>query len=157
MSHFENKDRFRGIRRRGGWNFALERTRYKRRESFVLERNLSILRNMLTHLLKQKLWTQSFNCSLNNLLSTQLLLSFEYKGALRIFVYVYIWPSYDIMRVLPRTKKQSRIFNWHLIVIYDLYKIFEATRQVCKERSEILLFVNVVNFITNELETFDAI
>lgn len=90
LSHFESKNRFRGIRRRGGWNFAFERTRYKRRESFVLERNLSILRNMLTHLLKQKLGTQSFNCSLNNLLSTQLLLSFEYKDTLHIYIYIYL-------------------------------------------------------------------
>lgn len=117
LSHFESKNRFRGIRRRGGWNFAFERTRYKRRESFVLERNLSILRNMLTHLLKQKLGTQSFNCSLNNLLSTQLLLSFEYKDTLHTHIYIYIWRSYDIkhMQMLSRTKKQSftRIFNWH--------------------------------------------
>lgn len=90
LSYFESKNRFRGIRRRGGWNFAFERTRYKRRESFVLERNLSILRNMLTHLLKQKLGTQSFNCSLNNLLSTQLLLSFEYKDTLHIYIYIYL-------------------------------------------------------------------
>lgn len=90
LSHFESKNRFRGIRRRSGWNFAFERTRYKRRESFVLERNLSILRNMLTHLLKQKLGTQSFNCSLNNLLSTQLLLSFEYKDTLHIYIYIYL-------------------------------------------------------------------
>lgn len=90
LSHFESKNRFRGIRRRGGWNFAFERTRYKRRESFVLERNLSILRNMLTHLLKQKLGTQSFNCSLNNLLSTQLLLSFEYKDTLHTHIYIYL-------------------------------------------------------------------
>lgn len=90
LSHFESKNRFRGIRRRGGWNFAFERTRYKRRESFVLERNLSILRNMLTHLLKQKLGTQSFNYSLNNLLSTQLLLSFEYKDTLHTYIYIYL-------------------------------------------------------------------